>query len=130
MSAGSFLAVGIGAMLGAWLRWLLGVAFNHVLPAIPLGTLAANLVGGFLIGAAVQYVAHDGAVPLELRLFVITGFLGALTTFSAFSAESVALLSRAQFGWALAHTGAHLLGSLTMTALGMAAVRMLIGAGR
>ena len=130
MSANGFLAVGVGAMLGAWLRWLLGISLNHLLPAVPLGTLLANLAGGFMIGVAVQYVAHNSGLPLELRLFVVTGFLGALTTFSAFSAESVALLSRAQYGWALVHTGAHLLGSLAMTALGMATVRLLLGVGR
>jgi len=123
VSGSAFLAVGIGAMLGAWLRWLLGVALNPLLPAVPLGTLVANLSGGFMIGVAVEYIAHNGGLPLEVRLFVITGFLGALTTFSAFSAESVALLARGQYGWALAHSGAHLLGSLVMTALGMATVR-------
>jgi CrcB protein len=115
-------------MLGAWLRWLLGVALNPLLPSLPLGTLLANLAGGFMIGVAVEYIARNGGLPLELRLFVITGFLGALTTFSAFSAESVALLARGQYGWALVHSGAHLLGSLAMTALGMATVRAMSGA--
>jgi CrcB protein len=127
MSASGFLVVGIGAMLGAWLRWLLGIALNLVVPALPLGTLLANLSGGFMIGVAVQYLAHNSGLPLEVRLFVITGFLGALTTFSAFSAESVALLSRGQYAWAALHTGAHLFGSLAMTALGIASVRMISG---
>jgi CrcB protein len=81
-----------------------------------------------MIGVAVEYIAHNTGLPLEVRLFVITGFLGALTTFSAFSAESVALLARGQYGWALAHSGAHLFGSLAMTALGMAAVRAMSSA--
>ena len=86
-----------------------------------------NWIFGFMIGMAGQYFAQASGLPLETRLFVITGFLGALTTFSAFSAESVALLSRGQYAWALLHTGAHLLGSLAMTVLGIATVRMMSG---
>ena len=123
MSGSAFVAVGIGAMLGAWLRWLLGVALNPLLPSLPLGTLVANLAGGFMIGVAVEYVAHDGALPLELRLFVITGFLGALTTFSTFSAEIVGLLARANYGWALILAAAHLAGSLIATIGGIFLVR-------
>ncbi|MBA3904254.1 MAG: fluoride efflux transporter CrcB [Rhodocyclaceae bacterium] len=119
MGLGGFLAVGGGAALGAWLRWGLGVALNPFFPTIPLGTLAANLIGGYLVGFAVALFHHHAGLSPELKLFLITGFLGGLTTFSTFSAEVVALLERAQYGWALTAAGGHLLGSLAMTALGI-----------
>ena len=125
MGWSGFLAVGVGGMLGAWLRWGLGVALNPVFPTLPLGTLTANLVGGFIIGVAIEYFARHASVPPEVRLLVITGFLGALTTFSTFSAEAVALLAREQYGWALAHIGAHLFGSLGATVAGIEVVRWL-----
>jgi len=120
---GAFIAVAVGAVLGAWLRWGLVVWLNPRIEHLPLGTLSANLVGGFLVGLAVAaFGEHHDASP-ALRLFVVTGLLGALTTFSSFSAESVALLMRGNYGWALAHSGAHLLGSLALTALGIATYR-------
>lgn len=125
MSVFGFAAVGIGAALGAWLRWLLGIAFNPLVGALPLGTLFANLIGGYLVGVAVEYLGRHAGLPPEMRLFVITGFLGGLTTFSTFSAEAVALLSRGQFGWALAHMLAHLVGSIALTILGIYTVRVL-----
>jgi len=112
-------AVGIGAALGAWLRWVLGGWLNPLLPPLPLGTLTANLVGGYGVGLAVAYFAEHWAVAPEWRLFLITGVLGGLTTFSTFSAEAVALLSRAQYGWWALHTVAHLAGSLAMTLAGI-----------
>lgn len=112
-------AVGGGAMLGAWLRWGLGIWLNPLFPTVPLGTVAANLAGGYMIGLAVALLQINVELPAELRLFVITGFLGALTTFSTFSAEVVGLLQRAEYGWALAAASAHLLGSLLMTGLGI-----------
>ena len=120
MNLGSFLAVGGGAALGAWARWGLGVALNPLFPTVPLGTLAANLIGGYLVGFAVALFHHHAGLSPELKLFLITGFLGGLTTFSTFSAEVVALIERAQYGWALAAAGGHLVGSLAMTALGIA----------
>ncbi len=121
----AFLAVGGGAALGAWARWGLGVALNPLFPTIPLGTLAANLVGGYLVGFAVALFHHHAGLSPELKLFLITGFLGGLTTFSTFSAEVVALIERAQYAWALAAAGGHLLGSLLMTALGIATFAVL-----
>ena len=118
MTAMAFVAVGIGAALGAWLRWMLSTWFNPVVPALPLGTLAANLVGGYLVGIAVAYFAASPSIAPEWRLFCITGFLGGLTTFSTFSAESVQLLVAAQYGAALLHTAAHLAGSLIATFAG------------
>src|SRR5258708_14253595 len=123
MGLSSFAAVGIGAVLGAWLRWWLGLRLNPVFPAVPLGTLAANLIGGYLVGVAVGIFAQYQGLAPEWRLFTITGFLGGLTTFSTFSAEVVALLSQGELQWAIATAAAHLAGSLVLTALGMATVR-------
>ena len=125
MNLGGLVAVGVGAGIGAWLRWWLGIVLNPVFPTVPLGTLAANLVGGYLIGIAVAFFGQHASLPPEVRLFVITGFLGGLTTFSTFSAEIVALLGRAQYLWAIATASVHLLGSLMMTALGIATVSLL-----
>jgi fluoride exporter len=125
MNAMSFVAVGVGAALGAWLRWSLSVWLNHVVVNLPLGTLASNIVGGYLVGIAVEAVLHHSALTPEWRLFIITGFLGGLTTFSTFSAEAVALLSRQDYGWAIALILAHLVGSLAMTFLGIFTVRAL-----
>ncbi len=113
------LAVGVGAALGAWLRWGLGLLMNPLLAEVPMGTLAANLLGGYLVGLAVAlFTQHPGLAP-EVRLFIITGFLGGLTTFSTFSAEAVHLITRGEYGWAGAHMGFHLAGSLAMTMLGL-----------
>jgi len=120
MSASAVAAVGVGAAVGAWLRWALGAALNPVFPTLPLGTLAANLVGGYLIGLAVAFFADNASIPPEVRLLVITGFLGGLTTFSTFSAEAVTLLTRAQYGWGAALIFSHLAGSIAMTVLGIA----------
>ncbi|MBK7136893.1 MAG: fluoride efflux transporter CrcB [Rhodocyclales bacterium] len=120
ITIGGLAAVGGGAALGAWARWGLGVALNPLFPTVPLGTLAANLIGGYLVGFAVALFHHHAGLSPELKLFLITGFLGGLTTFSTFSAEVVALIERAQYAWALAAAGGHLVGSLAMTALGIA----------
>ena len=125
MNAAGFIAVGIGAALGAWSRWGLSVAMNHLLPALPLGTLTVNLAGGFLIGAALEFFIRHTALPPEWRLFFVTGFLGSLTTFSAFSLEAVILLQESRYGWAMALIGSHLIGSLAMTLLGIFVVRAL-----
>ena len=125
MSALGALAVGVGAALGAWLRWVLAHFLNVVFPLLPLGTLAASLIGGFLIGVCVEVFAMRAELAPEMRLFIITGFLGGLTTFSTFSAEAVSLIQRGQTGWAVAHVAAHLVGSIVLTMLGIAAVRVL-----
>lgn len=127
MTVSSLAAVGVGAALGAWLRWWLGVALNALIPTLPMGTLLANLIGGYLVGVAVELFVQHAALAAELRLFVITGFLGGLTTFSTFSAEAVTLLARQQYGWAAAHMGSHLVGSIVMTVLGIATVKALQG---
>ncbi len=125
MNFAAFAAVGVGAMLGAWSRWGLSVALNHVVPALPMGTLAVNLIGGFLIGAALELFTQHATLPPEWRLFFVTGFLGSLTTYSAFSLEAVMLLQEQRYGWAMALIGSHLFGSLAMTLLGFAVVRAL-----
>src|SRR5579862_2768184 len=122
LSASGFTAVGIGAALGAWLRWALAIWLNPVFPTIPLGTLSANLLGGFIIGGFLSVAGPCGFSP-ALRLLVVTGFLGGLTTFSTFSAETTILLLEARYGWALVAIVAHLLGSLGLTALGVVVVR-------
>ena len=121
-----FLSVFIGAGLGACLRWWLGLRLNPVFPTIPLGTLAANLIGGYVIGLAVAFFALKADLPPEARLLVITGFLGGLTTFSTFSSEVVTLLGEARFGWALVAIGAHMLGSFAATAVGIFTMRAVL----
>jgi fluoride exporter len=115
-------AIALGAVLGAWLRWGLSYWLNER-AALPLGTLAANLIGAYLIGLAVATFSMHPALSPLWRLLLITGFLGGLTTFSTFSAESVVLLAGGQWGLALSHTAAHLLGSLLATGAGIATVR-------
>lgn len=117
---GSVAAVCAGASLGALARWLLSSRFNPISPALPLGTLAANLIGGYLVGVAVAVFAAHPQLPPQVRLFVVTGLLGGLTTFSTFSAEVVTALQHGRMGWALAIAGVHLVGSLLLTALGIA----------
>lgn len=119
-------AISAGAMLGALLRWGLGLWLNPIFPTVPLGTLAANLLGGYLIGLSVAVFTHFGSLPAEARLFMITGFLGALTTFSTFSNEVVSLLLRGQLAWAITTAGVHLAGSLTMTWLGLQSLRWFV----
>jgi len=121
MSFSGLIAVGAGAALGAWLRWALGLALNPLLPTLPLGTLAANLVGGLLMGVAMGLVVRFDALGPTSRLLLMTGFLGGLT-FSTFSAETATLLLRRQYGWTSLLVGAHLFGSVAMTFAGMAAV--------
>ena len=115
----AFLAIGIGAAFGAWLRWGLGLWFNPVLPELPLGTLSANLIGGYLVGLTVAFFTQYPGLSPEWRLFIITGFLGGLTTFSTFSAETVTLLLRGQYAWGSAIIAGHLGGSLLLTVLGI-----------
>jgi CrcB protein len=118
-------AVGIGAALGAWLRWGFSAWLNPRIAHFPLGTLTANLVGGYLVGVAVAYfvVRHD--LPPHWRLFVITGFLGGLTTFSTFSAEVTELLAAGDYGTGVTLAATHLFGSLLLTAAGFATFRAL-----
>jgi CrcB protein len=124
----SIVAIFAGAGIGALLRWVLGLWLNPVYPVIPLGTLAANLLGGLLIGIAASFFAHSNAAP-EWRLLVVTGFLGGLTTFSTFSIEVVTLITRGDYLWATMAAGVHLAGSLLMTGLGLVLANALFARG-
>jgi len=121
----AIVAVFVGAGLGAVLRWRLGAWLNPVFPTLPLGTLAANLLGGLLVGLAIAWLNRHPGLPPEIRLLLITGFLGGLTTFSTFSAEVVSLLARGEYLWSAVTALAHLAGSLALTALGIGLVHLL-----
>ncbi len=121
----SVLAIGLGAAVGANARWLLGLALNPLFVSLPFGTLVANWLGSYLIGIALAAFNAIALVSPELRLFVVTGFLGALTTFSSFSAEMVSLMQEGRFGWATAGVLLHVFGSLLMTILGLLTVHYL-----
>jgi len=121
----SILAICIGASLGALLRWWLGTELNSHFPTIPPGTLAANLIGAYIIGLGIALFASFPALAPEWRLFVITGFCGGLTTFSTFSAEIVASLQEGQPLWMCGAVLAHLAGSILMTFAGMGTVSWL-----
>lgn len=125
MNAAALAAVGAGAMLGAWARWGLGMLLNPLVPNLPLGTLAANLGGGYLVGLAIAFFAANASLAPEWRLACVTGFLGALTTFSTFSAESVQLLQMGKYADAGLHSAAHLFGAILATILGFASYRAL-----
>ncbi|HEX5961784.1 MAG TPA: fluoride efflux transporter CrcB [Rhodanobacteraceae bacterium] len=122
----ALLATGCGAFLGACLRYLFGVWLNPLFPTIPLGTLAANLLGGLLMGLILGAFGQFQSLAPETRVFITTGFLGGLTTFSTFSGEVVTLLLRQQYGWTAATVGMHLIGTLGMTLLGFAMMQALL----
>ena len=116
----SFIAVAVGGALGCLFRWYLGILLNRYFPALPPGTLAANLIGCYVIGVALAFFAASPAFASEWRLFIITGFCGGLTTFSTFSAEVVVLLQSGRSIAAFGALGAHVIGSLLMTFAGIA----------
>jgi CrcB protein len=116
----SIAAISLGASIGAVLRWYLGLRLNSLFPNVPPGTLAANLIGGYIIGVAVAFFATVPEISPEWRLLIITGFCGGLTTFSTFSSEVVTQLQQEAWGWALATIAVHLAGSVSMTLLGIA----------
>lgn len=118
----SVAAICAGASLGAVLRWLLGLQLNSLVPAFPLGTLAANLIGGYGIGLVLGWLGQHPELPPQVRLFLVTGLLGGLTTFSTFSAEVVQHLVDGRPAWAILIASGHLAGSLALTALGLATV--------
>lgn len=115
----SLFAIAIGASLGAWIRWGLGMRLNALFPTIPPGTVVANLVGGYIIGLALAFFASNPSISQEWRLLIMAGFCGGLTTFSTFSAETLTLIQEGRIVWALGAIGLHVIGSLVMTALGL-----------
>jgi len=129
MPWGGFVAVGGGAAVGAWLRWALGILLNPLFPTLPLGTLAANLIGGLMMGFAMEVLTRHAMVRPEIQLLVTTGFLGGLTTFSTFSAEVVTLLMRKEYLWGTVAIGAHVVGSLLTTIAGILLMRALFAWG-
>lgn len=126
MSGLGFLGFAISTLLGAWLRWVLGVFLNSSFPAIPPGTIAANLIAGYVIGAALGVFSQFPNLAPEWRLIVITGFCGGLSTFSTFSAEIASLLQQGRFGPMAAAIAIHVGGSLAMTLLGIATIQWLM----
>ncbi len=121
----SLLVIAIGASLGAWLRWLLGMKLNALFPTIPPGTVVANMVGGYIIGLALAFLAASPSLSPEWRLLIITGFCGGLTTFSTFSAETVALIQEGRLLWAFGSISLQVVGSLVMTAAGLLSYQMI-----
>ncbi|PCR94432.1 fluoride efflux transporter CrcB [Pseudomonas fluorescens] len=121
----SLLVIAVGASLGAWLRWILGMKLNALFPAIPPGTVVANMVGGYIIGLAIAFLAASPSLSPEWRLLIITGFCGGLTTFSTFSAETVALIQEGRLLWALGSISLHVVGSLAMTAAGLLSYQLI-----
>jgi CrcB protein len=117
-------AIAAGASVGAWVRWLAGIWLNHKWAGFPLGTLLVNCLGGLLIGALLLWFERT---PNEtLRLLLVTGLLGGLTTFSSYSGESLILLQRGHWALAAGHTTAHVLGSLLCAGLGYQIARHLL----
>ncbi len=127
MNGAAAMGIFIGAGLGAWLRWGLGLALNPLFPALPLGTLAANALGGLLMGMLLALFAHFESLSPVLRLTLMTGFLGGLTTFSAFSGETVTQFLRGEYGWASAIIASHLVASLLATLSGIVLMRLILG---
>ncbi len=121
----SLMVIAVGASLGAWLRWILGMKLNALFPTIPPGTVVANMVGGYIIGLAIAFLAASPTLSPEWRLLIITGFCGGLTTFSTFSAETVALIQEGRLVWALGSISLYVLGSLAMTAAGLLSYQMI-----
>lgn len=118
----SIVAIAVGAALGALLRWHLGARLNAVFPTIPPGTLAANLIGAYVIGVAIAVFSAYPAISPEWRLLIITGFCGGLTTFSTFSAELAVLLQQGELLWAAGQVAVHVTGSVVLTLAGIATV--------
>ena len=114
----SVIVISLGASLGALLRWQLGIKLNHLFPALPLGTLSANLLGAYIIGFAIAYFSQANQLSPEVRLLIVTGFCGGLTTFSSFSAELFIQLQNNQVLWAFRTMLVHVMGSLLLTYAG------------
>jgi CrcB protein len=121
----SLLAVMLGGAVGCALRWLISLRFNTLFPNLPPGTLIVNLVGGFVIGAALAWFVKNPQIDQTWKLLIVTGLCGGLTTFSTFSAEIVVLLQSGKYLWAMSSVLVHVIGSLLMTFAGFAVVNVL-----
>jgi crcB protein len=117
--AESLLAIGLGGATGSLIRWRLGLLLNGIHPDLPIGTLVANLSAGFIIGASIAFFLRHPALSGDWKLFVLTGLMGGLSTFSTFSAEVTAHMQQGRFGWAFAEIFVHVGGSVLMTSLGL-----------
>ena len=129
MSFYSWLAVGVGGITGCWLRWWFNITLTPLFPTLPLGTLVSNLVAGFLMGISMELFARHSEIPPEVRLLIMTGFLGGLSTFSTFSGDVVTLLSRQEYLWSTFAITAHVVGSILLTILGIFTARLLLSGG-
>ena len=114
----SLLSIALGSVIGAWLRWGISLRFNSIFENIPFGTILVNLIGAFIIGLAVSFFSNSSISP-NYKLFLVTGFCGALTTFSTFSIEVVGLLQASKFEYAISTIAIHVIGSLIFTLLGI-----------
>ena len=122
----SLIAIAVGGSAGSILRWLLSLRLNALFPALPPGTLTVNLVGGFIIGAAMAFFLRNPELDPAWKLLIITGFCGGLTTFSTFSLEIVTMMQSGNYLWAMTSVFTHVLGSLLMTFAGFWLVSLLI----
>ncbi|SAK89033.1 camphor resistance protein CrcB [Caballeronia arationis] len=121
----SLFAIGLGGATGSLIRWRLGLLLNAVHPDFPIGTLVANLSAGYIIGASIAFFIRHPSVSGDWKLFVLTGLMGGLSTFSTFSAEVTTHMQQGRFGWAFAEIVIHVGGSLLMTTLGLLTISLL-----
>ncbi len=122
--ASSLVAISIGSIIGALARYGLSVTLNALVPNIPMGTLACNLIAAYIVGMAIEFFGSTAGLSVAWRLFVITGLAGGLSTFSTFSAELLTLLRDGRLAWSAGMLALHVGGSLAMTALGMATLSL------
>lgn len=127
MNINALLAVCAGASIGASFRWFFAMGFNHIFPQLPLGTLIVNMIGGLLAGIMIALLSFGWFESTSLRLFITTGLMGGLTTFSTFTTESLQLLHKQDYFWFGLHTVSHVLGALLCAMIGYALVQMLKG---
>lgn len=125
MAFSSVISIAIGATFGALIRWWLGTILNPIFPSVPIGTLAANIIGGFLMGIFMALTKNQIFFPEVARLAIVTGFLGGLTTFSTFSAETVTLLSQQEYVMSAFIIIGHVLGSILATIFGIYTIKLL-----
>jgi len=121
----NFFYIGLAAAMGAWSRWCIGILLNAMHPVIPLGTLTANLVGGYFMGISMGAFELFNDLSPDLKIIINIGFLGGLTTFSAFTAEVFQLLQKNEFVASLTLIALHVIGSLLMAYLGWLSISLI-----